>query len=262
MMHTTNSPTLLLIPLLAGMTALAQEPAPNDPLLPSESHLLQFERIILMGAPEGLEPTDFEIGKEQVRRQRRRQDAVDVAITFKRAARLLPVERGFVDAIVHSAETTPGSPWRLAQLTMTPASDEPDSGWIVSRLVFTRYMGGAAPSIRSAPAHEALSRASRIFATAAANGIVHRLTKVEFRDGRQKEASELRVDFAVIGERFRRGYVRIEKMFEDATETTAGPFAELLDARGERLLADPQTPGASYQVRLALRTRRDGESSR
>ncbi len=246
----------LLSPFLLAAVALGQEPEPKKAIpIPSESHLLEFERIILMHAPEDIRPMDFEIGKEKRRRRRGGADAVDVAITFQRARQPLPVSRKFVDAMVRSAETMPGSAWRLAQLTMVPADNKPDAKWTITKLVFTRDEGGPPPKTRSAPAHEALAQLTKTFDVAAQKGIAHRLTKVEFRDGRGKEASILRADFEVRGLRFRSGYVRIVKMFTDVARDPAGPFEGLLDARGEKLLDDPKAAGASYEICLSLRER-------
>ena len=85
-----------------------------------ESHLLFFERVLLVAGKDKLGRTEFEIGKEERRRSRKQPDEVRVQITFLSDRRSIPkpISLELLEGVVENAERTGDSPWSLSELKL------------------------------------------------------------------------------------------------------------------------------------------------
>ena len=258
--------------LVWASVGLGQDaPAPENALA-TESHLLQFERFLMMHAPEELRPTDFSISRCHELDSGRRPWGYQLSIQFVRADKPLLLDRDYVLSMVHNVETSPGSTWRLRELEMRSRTTGGGVKWQLQQLKFWRPAEGlevfSSPPVLE-PVHTGLSGLHDIFALAADRGIAHQLTAIHYIDlsrasfvrrggvpaWQSAHKAELTVDFAVYGQRFRSGYVRIAKLFTDACARQEGPFVQWSEPRDEEILVDAGKTGASYSIELQMRAR-------
>jgi hypothetical protein len=262
--------------LLYAAACPGQDPTAMPCVLAAESHLLYFERMLLMHGPEGIGPMDFSIGREdphfeKVRGQKNAElVGYEVSVwflpakkppkqvrktvgTLSRHKAVLLWDRNMLAALVHGVEATPGSAWRLTELVTQ--SRGPEDGWLIQELQFTRFDAGAPIRAEGALAHEALAIVNAKFDAATSMGIDCRVTSVMLMPvGTRGERQQvLSIDFEVCGLRFRSGQARIAKSFRGVCLDPDSPFERVWGGRSEVLLSDPETAGAAYQLCLGLR---------
>jgi len=267
--------------LLCAAACPGQAPTAMACVSAAESHLLYFERMLLMHGPEGIGPMDFSIGREEPRFEKVRGQRNAELVGYEVSVRFLPAkkldkksrktvgtrsrhkavllwDRDMLAALVHGVEATPGSAWRLTGLSTQ--SRGPDPGWLINELQFTRFDAGAPIRAEGALAHEALAIVNAKFDAATSMGIDCRvtgimLTPAEARGprGERWQGRVLSIDFEVRGLRFRSGQARIAKSFRGVCLDPDGPFEHVWARRSEILLSDAETAGATYQLCLDLR---------
>lgn len=258
--------------LIWASVGLGQDdPAPENELT-TESHLLQFERFLMMHAPEDMRPTDFSISRCRVLDSGSRPWGYQLSIQFVRADKPLLLDRDYVLSMIHSVETSPGSTWRLGCLAMRSFTTGEGVKWELEQLMFWRPAEGlevfsGPPVLESA--QSGLSELHDVFALAADKGIAHQMTAIRYMDlsrasfmrrggvpaWESKHEANLTVEFAVYGERFRSGFVRIANLVTAACANQEGAFEEWREPRDEEILVDASKIGASYSIELQMRVR-------
>ncbi len=214
-----------------------------------ESHLLFFERVLLVAGKDKLGRTEFEIGKEERRRSRKQPDEVRVQITFLSDRRSIPkpISLELLEGVVENAERTGDSPWSLSELKLARSG----GNWVVRKLTFMRH--DPPEDMPAESGHEILKGLRQAMDSVETRGVTYELQSISVGRRKSRGERELVLEFDVVGERFRSGYVRLLHVFVEMCDAPEGPFQGLGDARGERLLPGTDVVGASYELRLRLR---------
>lgn len=260
--------------LALAVLAAAQEPPQAGKKAPSEAeksgrrqptltleedHRLFFERAILSCAQKDLRPTDFTIGYEREKVYRKRGGSlIEVRIEFQRDQKPLPLSRSFVQEVIRAVETTGDSPWRLSQLRMEVTPSDP-SLWHVEDLVFRRGTGGVLDDVVGGPTG-VFDAFVATLDVVEKQGVDCSVTSINIsqRQARRGQAPHalLTVDYLVAGERFRRDYVKIEKVLMKAIDDPDHPFAEFERPTTEKIVKADEPFAASYRVSLRVRGER------